>query len=80
MDVGDRIRERRTALEMTQLDLAQQLETDSMSVSRWERNAAFPRADTLVKIADALRVDVRWLITGEDGSATPVPAPTGTDG
>lgn len=73
MSVGDRIRQRRTALGLTQLELASRLDLDSMSVSRWERGVVVPRPETVVRIADALGVEVRWLITGDDV------APTGTD-
>jgi HTH-type transcriptional regulator, cell division transcriptional repressor len=76
MTIGDRIRQRRSELSLTQLDIAKALETDSMSVSRWERGVSTPsRPELLVQLADALGVDVRWLITGGDDVAA-----TGTEG
>lgn len=72
MGIGDRIRDRRSALGLTQLQLAQKIdhETDSMSVSRWERGVVVPRPETIVAIADVLGVDVRWLIKGDETEST----------
>ena len=61
--IGDRIRERRTAMELTQADLADKCglhRTFIGSVERGERNVAIL---SLRKIAKALRVGVGELFT-----------------
>jgi transcriptional regulator with XRE-family HTH domain len=75
MSIGGRIRERRAALNLTQTELARRLETDAITVSRWERDNSIPRTDTLEKIARAIDVSIDWLVTGSEHVAR-----TGTEG
>jgi transcriptional regulator with XRE-family HTH domain len=66
--LGDRVRERRLAMNLTQAQLAEQCElhrTFIGSVERGERNVALL---SLRKIAKALRVAPAQLLTEPDGT------------
>lgn len=64
---GSRIAERRNSLNMTQAELAERLDVDPMSVSRWERGKSSPTAHVLGEVARALGVSADWILTGEPG-------------
>jgi len=76
MGIGDRIRSARDRAGLTQRGLAALVDCNAFQVSRWERGAASPRADTCAKLAEALRVSADWLI-GRPADSTPA---TGTEG
>ncbi len=63
--LGDRLAERRNELDWTQEDLAKRTGLTRMGISKIElgltQNA---RADTLFTLADALKVNARWLLYG----------------
>lgn len=73
--IGDRIEARRTELGLSRAALAREINArgescaDAKSVKRWEANAVTPQAETALHIADALGVDLRWLLTGESEAA-----------
>lgn len=59
---GERVKARRTELGMTQPALGGLAGADETAVRRWE-NGTLPRdADTLARLATALRVSVTWLL------------------
>lgn len=60
---------------MTQAQLADAIDAQQPEVSRWEAGS-LPRAETVVRIADALGSSARWLITGEQERSLA----TGTNG
>jgi transcriptional regulator with XRE-family HTH domain len=62
--VGDRIRQRRLQLGLSQRQLAQQGVTYAY-ISRIEGNARRPSVRVLRKLAPKLEVSVHWLETGE---------------
>ena len=61
---GNLIRELRLKQNMTQLQLAQQMGISDKTVSKWETGKGYPDITLLEPIADALRVSVAELITG----------------
>jgi transcriptional regulator with XRE-family HTH domain len=66
--VGERIRERRVALGLSQRDLA----CEGVSypyISRLEADARKPSVKALRKLASKLGVSLHWLETGEDDPA-----------
>jgi transcriptional regulator with XRE-family HTH domain len=77
MSIGNRIRGARESAGLTQTALAQTLGLDVKNVSRWERQEVIPRTEVIVPLADALGVDVRWLL---EGLADETQSATGTDG
>jgi transcriptional regulator with XRE-family HTH domain len=66
--VGDRIRQRRRELGLSQRELACDGVTYAY-VSRLEANARIPSVKALRRIAPRLGVSVYWLETGEDDPA-----------
>jgi transcriptional regulator with XRE-family HTH domain len=66
--VGERIRQRRVALGLSQRELASEGVTYAY-ISRLEANARQPSVKALRKLAPKLGVSVHWLETGEDDPA-----------
>jgi transcriptional regulator with XRE-family HTH domain len=62
--VGERIREKRKRLGLTQEGVAELAELDRKHISMVETGQAEPRIGTLVSIAGALKVPVEELTTG----------------
>lgn len=56
MTTGQRIRDARKKVGMTQTELAQKLNIPFQSISQWERNLRNPKFDTIQRIADALAI------------------------
>lgn len=68
MTVGERIRERRLALGLSQRDLASE-GVSYAYISRLEANTRRPSVRALRKLAVKLDVSVHWLETGEEDPA-----------
>ena len=62
MDIGERIRNAREKARLTQAELAELVETEANTISRWERGVAGMRAETISKIAAALKISVAYLL------------------
>lgn len=60
--VGDRIKQSREALQMTQSDLASKSGLTPAAISQFETGDRDPALDSLNKLADALEVSVDFLI------------------
>lgn len=73
--IGERIREARRRARnadgkrMTQADLAGTIGVQAMQVSRWERGEQQPRSEHVAELAQALRCDANWLLTGAEPDA-----------
>jgi len=65
--LGAELRKARIALGLTQADVAEKVETDPETVSRFERGATLPSLTRLLDLADALDVSVSALL----GAASP---------
>ncbi|WP_374258750.1 helix-turn-helix domain-containing protein [Yokenella regensburgei] len=65
--IGQRIKERRTALQYTQRSLGKRAGVAHVTISQWERDETSPRGDNLFKLAEALSVEPGWIIKGDDG-------------
>lgn len=74
-DLGLRIKQRRLELGWNQSTLAAKAGCTKGAVSQWEtgdvKNLQSPR---LIKVADALDVEVRWLLSGEEPKLRARPA------
>jgi class 3 adenylate cyclase len=68
-ELGDRIRERREGLGLTQRDVAAALQVSNQAVSKWERGENAPDIEALAPLARLLGVSVDWLLgtQGRDG-------------
>lgn len=62
MNVGQRIRDRRKVLGLSQRELALRLGISFQAVQRWERGETFPRKDSLSKLLEILQVGADWLV------------------
>jgi len=62
--LGEAIRARRKKAGLSQEKLAERADLSTVFISRVERGKESPSVDSLVKIARALRAQVRELISG----------------
>jgi transcriptional regulator with XRE-family HTH domain len=73
---GDRLRDLRESWGLSQLELAQELETGDNQIWRYENGTAEPRMSILLRIARFFNVSADYLI-GNSDSPNPVPANLG---
>ncbi len=76
--IGDRIKIARENLGMSEDDLAEKLDIHPGDVLTWEDNADQPLAGMIIPLANALKCDLMWLLTGNPDdvkAAQPAPAP-----
>jgi transcriptional regulator with XRE-family HTH domain len=66
MGIGDRIRERRQTLELTQQELAQAAGVTHQHVSRIESGHVSPSAELVVHLARTLGSTCDYLLTGDE--------------
>lgn len=63
--IGQRIRKRRKALKLTQINLAKSLKDATHgSISQWESDITSPSAKNLFDLSKALECDFAWLLNG----------------
>lgn len=63
---GERLRKIREDRTLSQKQLADGIDIDVTQISRYERGIVMPNAETLIDLAQFLRVGVGRLLTGED--------------
>ncbi|MBQ8381948.1 MAG: helix-turn-helix transcriptional regulator [Clostridia bacterium] len=77
--LGERIKERRKALGLTQTQLAERLHVTNKAVSKWETEDANPDLSLLPALCEALQISADRLLgmapTSEDTPTEPTPAP-----
>lgn len=64
--IGKYIAEKRKALGLTQLQLAEKLGMSNKSVSKWERGICLPDVTVYPKLCDALNISLNEFLAGED--------------
>ena len=62
MRIGDRIKELRTKLGLSQSELGNRIDTDGSVISRWETNRARVSQRYIVKLAKALGTSTDYLL------------------
>lgn len=67
MNIGERIKEARLNTKMTQDDLAKELNVSRSTVANWESGRNNPDVESLIRIADILKVPIKRLLK-ESGS------------
>jgi transcriptional regulator with XRE-family HTH domain len=79
--IGSRIKERRTALHLSVGDLAKKAGLSESLIEKLERDnrGNGTTAVTALALADALGVDVRWLIVADDPALADPADPALTD-
>ena len=60
--IGRRIAEAREAASITQEELAYQIGESALTISRWENAARKPNVEDVVKLAEALNMDILFFI------------------
>lgn len=70
-DFALRLRALRRERSLSQRQLAQLVGCETMLISRYERGTGLPKMDTLVTLAQALRVSLDELATGHKPGDTP---------
>lgn len=65
-----KIKELRISANLTQKEVASELNVDRSTVSYWESGAAMPRADQLPKLADLFHCTIDALFGREDARDT----------
>ena len=63
--IGKFIAERRKLVELTQMQLADQLGITDKAVSKWERGIAMPDTSLMLQLCGILRISVNELLSGE---------------
>lgn len=71
--VGERIKELRKSLRLSQAELGEKIGVAQQTIFRWEHGIRTPKSSDLVKIAKALNTTVSYLVGEVD---TPHPIPT----
>lgn len=64
--IGQRVRRARLKRDITQVQLAEAVGVTHATINRIERGHAKPSAETANGIADELRVDMKWLLFGDE--------------
>lgn len=62
MQMGNKIAERRNALGITQVELAETMHVTRQTVSRWENNAVLPDIEKISELAAILGVSCDYLL------------------
>ncbi|HFW4797477.1 TPA: helix-turn-helix domain-containing protein [Salmonella enterica subsp. diarizonae serovar 60-67:z35:-] len=78
--ICDRIFDMRNLREMTQAEIAESVGVSPNLVNAWEKNSLEPRAKHIIPLANALKCDPIWLLTGNPADVkaaqlAPQPAP-----
>lgn len=78
-NLGDRLKERRKDLKLTQQDVANSVSVSKTAVVFWEKGENIPKHESLLLLANALQTTPEWLLKGSDalqrvldGAATPM--------
>ncbi|MBA7524677.1 hypothetical protein ES705_16819 [subsurface metagenome] len=72
MSLGQRLKERRKALKLTQQELAESLQVTPQHISAIEQDVRAPSLPFLAKLAEELGVTVDYLVTGKEGAITDI--------
>jgi len=70
MTLGERVRERRQTLKVTQQQLAEAIGVTHQHVSAIEQDKRTPSLPSLAKLAEELGVTVDYLVAGKEGIIT----------
>ncbi|SDF43004.1 transcriptional regulator, XRE family [Limimonas halophila] len=76
VEIGDRIRRQRSEAQLSASEVARRTGVTRETLAAWESGQSAPRANKLVTLADALGVDVGWVLGNGDAEGT---APTADD-
>jgi len=80
MELGQRIRERRKALDITQEKLARDLKVTPQHISAIEKGKRVPSLDFITRMAKELGVSIDYLVSGSNGIITEIIPAVKADG
>ncbi|MGI2185714.1 S24 family peptidase [Shewanella oncorhynchi] len=69
--LGDRSKEQRKLIGLTQLQLSKKVGVSSVTISQWESGDTSPKGQNLYKLAEALQCSPDWLMFGEEKPKKP---------
>lgn len=52
----------RKSLNLTQVEVAEKMNINQTTISKWEKNKAIPSLETMKKLAETLQVDVNEIL------------------
>lgn len=67
--IGNRIKQRRKAIGLTQTDIFQECGVSSGALSKIENGTRIPSFILFYRISQVLQCDMEWLITGESSNS-----------
>lgn len=76
-DLGARLRKLRIRARMTQEELAQEIEVSTSFVGHIERGSRKASLETMVKIANAMKISLDYLLSGSLQQSSIGPLPSG---
>lgn len=65
MSIGERIKETRKALNLTQKEFSSKLEFSPSYLSEIEKGVSLPGTQILISLYRNYKIDIAWLLTGE---------------
>jgi transcriptional regulator with XRE-family HTH domain len=68
MQIGGNLSKARKALELTQDDLAKEIDYTSQYISKLEKDGGIPSLEVLLSLSTALGVSINYLLTGRETS------------
>ena len=66
MTIGERIVKLRTAINLSQYQLAKAMEVSRQAVSKWENGQAIPDSAKMIRLSEVLNTDLEYLTTGRN--------------
>jgi transcriptional regulator with XRE-family HTH domain len=73
MTLGQRIKQRRKQVGLSQKGLSKAVGVSDSSISLWESDHTAPRGENLHELASALQCSPTWILFGEDDKAPDSP-------
>ena len=65
MDLGNRIREEREKLNLSQDELAKRMDISRQAISKWETGKSYPDVETILKLSDVFNLSLDELVKGD---------------
>lgn len=66
MQFHEKLKKERKRLNLSQEDLAKEINIGRQSISKWERNKGYPNIETLIHLSEIFNITVDELLKGDD--------------
>ncbi|MGG5319140.1 helix-turn-helix domain-containing protein [Enterococcus sp. AZ072] len=66
MEVGEKLRERRNILHMTQDEVAEALGVTRQTISNWENGRSYPDIERIIRLSDIYQLSLDELLKGDN--------------